>query len=336
MSHRGDLTARMVELQLMLAERPRSQRELIEHFDVDRKTVKRAIDALSLHYQISEEQDGREVRYSFSDGYEFVPPTLTPGEVATLVLSQESIAATGLSDHDSPFAGHARRLMMKVRAALPVALRDKLDALAGVYGTAAVPAKNFAGHAKTIELLTEAAVARRQVHLLYYSLTDGRTKERVVEPYNVYFDPDGATLKLVGYDHLRRQVVPFSVDHIRELRVTEQPFERPADFELRAYLLENCFNGIHGAPVDVVLRVRGTTARIFRERTFHPSQCVVDDGGDATSDTVTVRMRVAGGRGLVRFILSWAPDVEVLTPPELRLEVVEAHRRALAALAAEK
>jgi predicted DNA-binding transcriptional regulator YafY len=35
-------------------------------------------------------------------------------------------------------------------------------------------------------------------------------------------------------------------------------------------------------------------------------------------------MRVASGRGLVRFILSWVPDIEVLSPAELRCEVVAA------------
>ncbi len=68
-SHRGDLTARMVELQLLLTGGSHSQGELIKHFGVDRKTIKRAIDVLSLHYQITEEQDGREVRYRFSDDY---------------------------------------------------------------------------------------------------------------------------------------------------------------------------------------------------------------------------------------------------------------------------
>ncbi|MEJ7710568.1 MAG: hypothetical protein WKF84_12040 [Pyrinomonadaceae bacterium] len=40
-SHRSDLTARVIELPLFLAGGFRSQRELIEHFKVDRKTIKR-------------------------------------------------------------------------------------------------------------------------------------------------------------------------------------------------------------------------------------------------------------------------------------------------------
>ncbi len=331
MSHRGDLTARMVELQLMLAEGAYSQRELIEHFGVDRKTIKRAIDALSIYYQVVEEQDGREVRYRFSDDYKFVPPTLTPSELATLLLAQESIAATGLTALGSPFAAHARHLLMKVRAALPFMLREKLDVLAAVYGTAATPTKDFAPHAKTVDLLTDAAINQLQVRLRYHSLTDDKTKERVVEPYCVYFDPDGATLKLIGYDYLRRDIIPFSIDHIRALRVTEQRFTRPPDFDIRTYLAEHCFNGIHGEPIIVRLRAYGMTARIFAERQFHPSQRTIEsmppapDGEEAT----TIEMRVASGRGLVRFILSWAPDVEVLEPSVLREEVARAHRQSL-------
>jgi predicted DNA-binding transcriptional regulator YafY len=328
-SHRGDLTARMVELQLLFTSGSYSQRELIDHFGVDRKTIKRAIDALSLHYQIIEEPDGREIRYRFSDDYKFVPPTLTPSEMATLVLAQESIAATGLTALGSPFAEHARRLMLKVRNSLPERLRDKLDALAAIFGTAAVPAKDFAPHAATIDRLTDAAIEERRVRVRYYSLTDDKIKERLVDPYCVYFDPDGATLKLIGYDHLRRDIIPFSIDHIRALHETTERFERPTNFNLRDYLTEHCFNGIHGAPITIRLRAHGTTARIFREREFHPSQKLIED----TRDTVTLQMRVAQGRGLVRFILSWSPDIEVLEPTELRREVAETLKQSLVRLA---
>jgi predicted DNA-binding transcriptional regulator YafY len=226
-SHRGDLTARLVELQLLLTGNAPSQRELIEYFGVDRKTIKRAIDALSLHYQITEEQDGREVRYRFSDDYKFVAPALTPAELATLLLAQESIAATGLAAFGSPFAENARRLLAKVRSSLPVPLREKLDSLATVFGNASVPAKDFAPHAATIDHLTDAAVKGQRLRLHYHSLTDNRIKERLIDPYCVYFDPDGATLKLAAYDHLRHDTIPFSIDRIQTLQDTEERFTRP-------------------------------------------------------------------------------------------------------------
>jgi predicted DNA-binding transcriptional regulator YafY len=332
MSHRGEMTERAVEIPLLLSERPRSLRELAEYFGVSTKTIKRMIIALMVKIPIIPERDGREMRYSFSDGFRYKPPPFSPAEIATLLLAQQSIAATGLTAISSPFAKHARSLLAKARASLHPSLHNELDAMAAVYGSAAVPAKDFSEHAATIDRLTRAAIERRRVWLRYYTMNTDTLSERTVEPYAVYFDPDGATLKLIAYDHLRQRILPFSIDHIKSLRETDEHFIRPPDFDLNEFLAVNCFNGIHGEPVDVRLRAHGITARIFAERVFHRTQQLIERMPRTTEkeETVTIEMRVASGRGLVRFILSWSPDVEVLSPESVRLEVAEAHRRALA------
>ena len=143
MPYRGNLTYRLVELQLMLAERPRSQQELVQYFQVNRKTIRKDIDALSGHHPITEERAGRHVMYRFIDGFRFQPPQFTPSELATLLLAQEAIAITGQNTATSPFAVHARTLMGKVRAALPEYARRRLDILAHVFGSAATPVKDF-------------------------------------------------------------------------------------------------------------------------------------------------------------------------------------------------
>src|SRR5581483_7476101 len=145
-SHRGDLTDRLIKILFLLAERPHSQRELAQFFGVDGVTIRRNLEVLSIHYFIVYQLEGRERIYSFADGYEFRPPTLTPGELATLLLAQQSIAATGLTAFGTPFGKYGYTLLDKVRAALPKVLRDKLDALASIFGSATVPAKDFSAH----------------------------------------------------------------------------------------------------------------------------------------------------------------------------------------------
>lgn len=332
MSHRGDLTERMALLPLLLAERPYSQQELAGIFNVNSKTIRRDIDVLSRRYPIIDEREGRELFYRFSDGHKYEPPQFDPPELATLVLAQESIAATGLTALGSPFARYGRSLMAKVKSSLPQSLRDKLDALAAVFGSATVAAKDFAPHAALIDRLTQAAVESRRVGLRYYTLATDTITERTVEPYVVYFDPDGATLKLIGYDHYRGKIIPLAIDHIRSLRETDEKFERPANFDLARYLSANCFNGIHGDPVTVRLRAFGVTARVFAERTFHESQHIIERTPRAAgrAETTTIELRVAAGRGLNRFILGWGSDVEVISPSELRREIAQAHSNALA------
>src|SRR2546425_8559682 len=85
---------------------------------------------------------GAQVFYRFGDGYQYRPPNFMPAELAMLLLAQQSIAATGLASFGTPFAGYGRALLAKVRSTLPKGLRDYLDALASVFGTAAVPTKD--------------------------------------------------------------------------------------------------------------------------------------------------------------------------------------------------
>lgn len=318
-SHRGNLTERMIRIPLKLAERPHTKQELVTLFRVDAKTIARDMDALTPHYAIGAEREGREVRYFFLEGYKYTPPNFTPAELATLLLAQRSIAATGLTSFGTALAGYGELLLQKVRSALPQSLRDKLDALSTIYGTAQVPAKDYAPHATTIDQLTTAAMERRRVRMRYYTLHNDKTSERNYDPYAVYFDPDGATLKVIGHDHKSGEIRPFSVDHIRHLQILNERFERPADWDLSSFLTKYCFNGIHGEPLTVQLRAHGATARVFAERQFHPTQQIIAQ----TNTSTTIEMTVARGRGLVRFILSWMPDVEVLSPTELRAEIRE-------------
>lgn len=326
-SNRGDLTDRLIRILFLLAERPHTQRELAQIFEVDGVTIRRNVEGLSLHYMIEYETVGRERVYRFSDNYEFHPPNLTPGELATLLLAQQAIGATGLTAFGTPFGKYGYSLLDKVRAALPKALRKKLDALATIFGSAAVPAKDFSTHADTIDRLTNAAMSCRRLRLRYHTLHSGERKERIFDPYAVYFDPDGATLKVIGFDHSphRQTIIPLSVDHIESLTETGELFTRPADFHLQQFLTEYCFNGIHGEPLTVQLRAHGTTARVFAERTFHPSQHELTRTTDAAGNlvSITIEMTVARGRGLERFILSWLPDIEIVGPVELRQRFAE-------------
>src|SRR6266536_1586690 len=343
MSHRGDLTERLALIPILLTDRPCTQRELAERFQVNPRTIRRNVDELSRHHPIVIQWKGREVEYGFSNDYRYRSPVLTPGELATLLLAQESIAATGLLGLGTPFGRYGQSLLAKVRASLPPTLRKTLDVLSGIISSATVPAKDFSRSADIIDRLTEAAASRRRMRIRYYSLHRDALTERVVDPYVIYVDPDGATLKLIGYDNFRSRITPFAIDHIRLLRETDERFKRPANFNLGEYLEENCFNGIHGAPVTVRLRAYGVTARVFAERTFHPSQRIIDrhnhgsrgelngsldlkSAAPQQEESTTIEMRVAGGRGLLRFILGWGPEVEVLEPTDLRCQVAAAHR----------
>jgi predicted DNA-binding transcriptional regulator YafY len=322
---------RLLQLPDLLAARRWSQTELMEYFGADRKTILKDIATLSQQGQsnaVIEEREGKYLYYRLSGEYQSL--RLTLAEAAILLLAQEAIGVTGLLGRQSPFARGARSLLKKARNSLPPGLHDRLDAMAQVYGAATAPAKDFARHGETIGQLVTAALERRTVHMRYYTIGTDTTKDRDYDPYAVYFDPDGATLKVIGWDHTRQTFIPLAIDHINDLRITKQPFTR-RPFDLHQHLETYCFNGIHGDPMTVRLRAHGVTARVFAERKFHRSQRkLASTPKTATApETITIELYVARGRGLVRFILSWLPDIEVLSPASLRREVAEVLERGM-------
>jgi predicted DNA-binding transcriptional regulator YafY len=70
-------------------------------------------------------------------------------------------------------------------------------------------------------------------------------------------------------------------------------------------------------------------ATYIRERVWHPSQILRQhrDG------SLEMRLETSGHKELVRWVLSWMPDVEVLAPQSLRDRVREKLRSALGSTA---
>ncbi|HKV42626.1 MAG TPA: HTH domain-containing protein [Blastocatellia bacterium] len=91
MSHCGDLTHRLAEAPYLLSERPWTVSQLATHFDVDKKTIRRTVTALSRFHPIVENRQGREISYGFEEGRGFRSQSFTAAELATLLLAEETI-----------------------------------------------------------------------------------------------------------------------------------------------------------------------------------------------------------------------------------------------------
>ncbi len=91
---KNNLNSQIIELQHYLLNHRRTQKQIVEHFGADRKTVRRAIDKLGQFAPVSEEREGRNTVYFITET-DFNSPQFTPIELAALVLSQEAILAGG-------------------------------------------------------------------------------------------------------------------------------------------------------------------------------------------------------------------------------------------------
>ena len=180
--------------------------------------------------------------------------------------------------------------------------------------------------AEGLTVLWEAAAGRRTVRFVYHSLGKGKGKgkarERELNPYGLYFDR-GAWY-VVGYCHLRKEIRSFRISRIES---TVEPvhtgeegpdFDRPPDFKLEDYSRVLPWEFEEGARYEarvlfsprIAWQVEKDLGDAYR---FEPSE----DGGGILH--VTVRNEDA----FLSWVLSFAEDAEVLSPPQLRDSVKE-------------
>ncbi len=181
----------------------------------------------------------------------------------------------------------------------------------------------FAHPAESLETLTtlwEASVRRRTVRFTYRSLGSSQSQERSIDPYGLYFDR-GAWY-VVGYCHLRGEVRSFRVSRIEsQVEAVSTPdkgpdFARPEDFRLRehARILPWEFEeGTHyRAEVRFSPRIAWLVERDLGD--VYPFRYLKGGGGK-------LRVTVRNEDAFCNWVLSFAEDAEVVSPPELRSKV---------------
>ncbi len=126
----------------------------------------------------------------------------------------------------------------------------------------------------------------------------------------------------------RKRLGVFAVERFTDAEALRERFDVPADFRLDQ-VLHGAF-GIHvqsdNEPRRVVIEFSKEKAMLVRARVWHPSQQLEDlpDGG------VRFSFSCSNLTPVVSWILEWGPHARVLSPDELRTQVVNELDRARA------
>ncbi|MDE2571274.1 MAG: WYL domain-containing protein [bacterium] len=236
--------------------------------------------------------------YRFPDGYSLKALRLRPRELLGLVALGRVGAALG-----GAFVGEVDGLLERIvgegTTVPPVAVR-----IAQVELDEAERA--------VLATLQEAEHAARRVRFRYSDKL-GHISERVVEPYG--FIVSLGRVYLVARDVGRRAMRTFAVDSIAEARMEPQLFAKPAGFDLEAFAGASIAGVLHdGEPVQVTVRFAPAVAkaaeqaRVVRERTVRRLE----------SGACEITYRVASLDELVRWVLGWGTEAEVVGPPPAR------------------
>jgi proteasome accessory factor B len=104
-------------------------------------------------------------------------------------------------------------------------------------------------------LLEGATRNRKRVNLSYRSASSGELQSREINPYGLFYRE--RSWLVVGHCHLREDTRSFRLDRIDSLKVAPKPrspdFERPREFDVRAYASRSPWTFSPQTPASVVL-----------------------------------------------------------------------------------
>lgn len=164
-----------------------------------------------------------------------------------------------------------------------------------------------------LSIVQNALIQQRQLESVYRSPYESEDAVLTLNPYRLCF------LKrawyVIGRDDQRPEPRTYRVSRFRNLETLTVQADDPTDFNLDQYLKDAWAVFCSGEPEDVVVRFHGPASHVVTETCWHHSQQVaqIDD------DCVELQFRIAGFEEFLRWLLSWAPNVTVVGPEELKV-----------------
>lgn len=293
-------TSRVLTVLELLQSRPSiTGPELAARLEMDVRTVRRYIMHLQDVGIPVEANIGRYGGYRLRPGFK-LPPLMFTEEEATAVMlgllgtswleiGQSSVAVEGA--------------LAKVSRVLPLKARERLKAMSSHLFFSS-PHQRTQPDVSLVINLSEAIAQQQRVAIDYRSHLDQVT-HRKVEPYGII--GWNGHWYLVGYCCLRQDYRTFRLDHIQQLEILEEPFERAEDFDCRAYVINQKSAQWHievefQAPLYTVQqKIPSSYGTLTATPTGALFQCQYDDIAD-----------------MARYLMSLNLPFIIHNPPELR------------------
>ena len=166
-------------------------------------------------------------------------------------------------------------------------------------------------------------VERREAIRATYQTFEGRASEYELHPYHLL--AYHGNWYLMAWNVEKDRVAMFALSRFRQVAATGQSFTRPAEFSPETYTRQ-AFGIVGGEKaIKVRLLFASKLAVYITERQWHPTQ----EFRARTDGRVEMCLETTGRKELIRWVLSWRPDVKVLAPKSLHDRIVEKLRDGL-------
>jgi len=291
-----------------------SRRELAEKTGLAPKQVGRYLNTLeALHFPLKRQRDGTEEMVTMERDAQ--------KRLRLLPFTSEELTALSFYLSLSPYVHDAPPLGSLHTACQKVATFVQDDLQHGSQLSAAfLPfAKHYKvyGTPQTQEVLRSlipAILESRVCDITYQTLTAEAARNHQIHPYTLCLYNGG--LYLFVYRPENDALMVLSVERICTISIAALSFTKDPDVLQRIEARRQRAFGIidDDEALAVTLKFTAEQAPYVRERVWHASQRLEEQ----EDGSLILRFQASGEFEIMRWILGWGSEVEVLEPPELR------------------
>jgi len=314
-------------LELQAARSGLSLADIVEKFQVGRRTAMRMRDAVLRNFPQTEEVEtgDRTKRWRIPSGTLDRLVAFTAEELAALKSAVNLLERDNREDEAAELATLAAKLKALLKPDVARKVEPDLEALLEAEGLAMRPGPRPRIDTAVVECLRQAIKACTKVRLRYRNRRSRQVNERLVHPYGFLH---GHRNYLVAWHENPKanRVALFALPHIEGIELTSEPFTRDPDFLLDQFAARS-FGLFQDEPFVTTWKFTPEAADDASEFLFHPSQTqeLQPDG------SLIVKFEAASDLEMAWHLYSWGASVEVLEPAKLA-EMVNPHRIAWPAL----
>jgi proteasome accessory factor B len=285
---------------------------LAKEMEMATRTIKRDIDFMRDRLRLPIEYDEIRHGYSYSRPVDRFPSVaITEEELFVLLVADKVIAQY----HGTPFQRPLRQAFAKLAGQLDGQTSYSLENHAE--GLSFRPAGPEEADLHAFELVTRALQRGVALRFKYRKLGTRRHEERLVHPYHLACID--SHWYLFGHDTKRCAIRTFALSRLRDPKLTEDRFEKPANFDPDEYL-RGSFGVMKGDKLCLVaVEFDAWATDLVRGRQWHWSQ-QFNERPDGTS---MLKMQLNSLEEVERWVLSWGKHATVVGPKELAKRVAQ-------------
>ncbi|HEX8679076.1 MAG TPA: WYL domain-containing transcriptional regulator [Chthoniobacterales bacterium] len=291
-------------------------RKIADDLEVSSKTIQRDIDFMRDRLGLPIEYDPLRFGFRYTEEVASFPSIeVSEGEVAALFVAQKALAQYKGTPFERPLRSAFRKIADSLKERVSFSWSDLEEAISFHSAGASV------ADLELFEKVSQAVLRSVELEFEYRKLNSKGYEPRRVRPLHI------ASLENQWYvfaeDLERKDLRTFALPRMRNVRLTNTTFRRPANFSI-SKVLSGSFGVFEGGKKHrIKLQFDAFAARLVSERTWHDSQKF----REAKDGSATLELELGSLEEIQRWILSWGSHVHVLAPAELIQRVREEAER---------